>query len=45
MADRLNGVSVFVQAAEAGGFAQAGERLGLSRSAVGKAVARLEGQA
>ncbi|MCI3179757.1 LysR family transcriptional regulator [Caulobacter sp. CCUG 60055] len=42
MADRLNGVSVFVQAAEAGGFAQAGERLGLSRSAVGKAVARLE---
>jgi DNA-binding transcriptional LysR family regulator len=40
--DRLNGIAVFVQVAEAGSFAQAGERLGLSRSAVGKAIARLE---
>jgi len=40
--DRLNGIAVFVQAAEAGSFALAGERLGLSRSAVGKSIARLE---
>ncbi|MES2937325.1 MAG: LysR family transcriptional regulator [Pseudomonadota bacterium] len=40
--DRLNGIAVFVQAAEAGSFALAGQRLGLSRSAVGKTVARLE---
>nr|WP_217439209.1 LysR family transcriptional regulator [Myxococcus sp. CA056] len=40
--DRLSGVLTFVQAAEAGGFALAAERLGLSRSAVGKSIARLE---
>ncbi|OHV81342.1 LysR family transcriptional regulator [Ensifer sp. LCM 4579] len=40
--EHLNGISVFVEAAEAGGFSAAAERLHLSRSAVGKAVARLE---
>ncbi|NVJ20722.1 MULTISPECIES: LysR family transcriptional regulator [Myxococcus] len=40
--DRLSGVHTFVQAAEAGGFALAAERLGQSRSAVGKSIARLE---
>ncbi len=42
MVDRLTGVSVFIEAAEAGGFSAAATRLNLSRSAVGKAVARLE---
>jgi DNA-binding transcriptional LysR family regulator len=42
MIDRLNGVSLFVQVAEAGSFAVAADRVGLSRSAVGKAIARLE---
>ena len=40
--DHLAGVQAFVQAVEAGSFTLAGERLGLTRSAVGKAVARLE---
>lgn len=40
--DSLNGIRAFVQAAQAGGFSQAAEQLGLSRSTVGKAVARLE---
>ncbi|MEY9162545.1 DNA-binding transcriptional LysR family regulator [Sinorhizobium fredii] len=40
--EHLNGISVFVEAAEAGGFSTAAERLNLSRSAVGKAIARLE---
>lgn len=40
--DSLQGVSTFVQVVEMGGFAPAAERLGLTRSAVGKAVARLE---
>jgi DNA-binding transcriptional LysR family regulator len=44
MSDRLTGVAVFVEAVEAGGFAAAAARLNLSRSAVGKAVARLEGR-
>ncbi|WCM91865.1 LysR family transcriptional regulator [Acidovorax sp. NCPPB 2350] len=39
---RLDGVAVFVEAVEAGGFARAAERLALSRSAVGKAIARME---
>ena len=39
--DRLNGIEAFVQAAEAGSFALAAERL-LTRSAVGKSIARLE---
>jgi DNA-binding transcriptional LysR family regulator len=42
MSDRLTGVSVFVEAVEAGGFSAAAARLNLSRSAVGKTVARLE---
>lgn len=40
--DRLDGVAVFVQAAEAGSFAEAAARLQLTRSAVGKAIAKLE---
>ncbi|WP_405125001.1 LysR family transcriptional regulator [Ralstonia pseudosolanacearum] len=40
----LEGVPVFVEAVDAGGFARAAERLSLSRSAVGKAIARLEGR-
>jgi len=42
MRGRLDGVAVFVEAVEAGGFTRAAERLVLSRSAVGKAIARLE---
>lgn len=42
MSERLKGIEVFVQAVEAGGFARAAERLHLSRSAVGKSIARLE---
>lgn len=40
--DRLTGIDTFVHAVEAGSFALAAERLGLTRSAVGKTVARLE---
>lgn len=40
--DRLTGIDTFVQAVDAGSFALAAERLGLTRSAVGKTVARLE---
>jgi DNA-binding transcriptional LysR family regulator len=40
--DRLSGVLTFVQAADAGSFALAAQRLSLSRSAVGKSIARLE---
>jgi DNA-binding transcriptional LysR family regulator len=39
--DRLAGITAFVQAAEAGSFALAAERLRLTRSAVGKSIARL----
>lgn len=42
MHDQLDDISVFVEAAEAGGFSPAAVRLNLTRSAVGKAVARLE---
>ena len=42
MADQLGGIAAFVKAAEASSFAVAAQQLGLSRSAVGKAVARLE---
>jgi DNA-binding transcriptional LysR family regulator len=42
MRDRLSGVLTFVQAADAGSFALAAQRLSLSRSAVGKSIARLE---
>jgi DNA-binding transcriptional LysR family regulator len=40
--DRLAGISAFVAAVEAGSFAQAAARLRLTRSAVGKSIARLE---
>lgn len=42
MRDHLSGLSVFVEAVEAGSFSTAAARLNLSRSAVGKAIARLE---
>jgi DNA-binding transcriptional LysR family regulator len=42
VAELLSGVDVFVVAVEAGGFAAAGERLHLTRSAVAKAIARIE---
>jgi DNA-binding transcriptional LysR family regulator len=40
--DRLGALNVFVRAAEVRSFTDAGRQLGLSSSAVGKAVARLE---
>jgi DNA-binding transcriptional LysR family regulator len=40
--ERLSGITTFVLAAEAGSFAQAAERLGVTRSAVGKSIARIE---
>lgn len=40
--ERFDGVSVFVEVVRLGGFARAAEHLGLTRSAVGKAMARLE---
>ena len=42
MSDALNGIAVFVTAAEAGGFSAAAAKLHLSRSAVGKTISRLE---
>lgn len=42
MSDTLKDIPVFVAAVEAGSFAQAAIRLHLSRSAVGKSIARLE---
>ena len=42
MSETLAGVDVFVAAVDAGGFAAAASRLNLSRSAVGKTVAKLE---
>ena len=42
MDDRLDGIATFVQVVEAGSFAVAGERMNLTRSAVGKVIARLE---
>ncbi|HWP20767.1 MAG TPA: LysR family transcriptional regulator [Burkholderiaceae bacterium] len=42
MNDRLTGVAVFVHAVQAGSFAEAAGRLNLTRSAVAKAIARLE---
>lgn len=42
MRNHLAGIAVFVEAVEAGGFSAAAERLNLSRSSVGKAIARLE---
>lgn len=40
--DPLAGITVFVAAARAGSFTVAAERLGLTKSAVGKGIARLE---
>lgn len=40
--DPLSGVTVFVAAARAESFTQAAERLGLTKSAIGKAITRLE---
>lgn len=42
MTDTLSGIREFVTVVEAGSFAAAAQRLNVSRSAVGKAVARLE---
>lgn len=42
MRNHLKGIDVFVAAVEAGTFTQAAERLHLTRSAVGKSIARLE---
>jgi DNA-binding transcriptional LysR family regulator len=44
MSDPFGLASIFLACADAGGFSAAGRKLGLSRSAVGKAVARLEAQ-
>lgn len=38
----IAGITVFVAVAKGGSYARAGEQLGLSRSGVGKAIARLE---
>ena len=40
--ESLSGITTFVVAARASSFTQAGELLGLSKSAVGKAISRLE---
>jgi DNA-binding transcriptional LysR family regulator len=42
MHDQLSGLAAFVQAVKAGSFAEAAERMRLTRSAVGKSIARLE---
>lgn len=42
MMDHMAGLSAFVQAAEARSFVAAGRQLGVSASAIGKAIARLE---
>jgi DNA-binding transcriptional LysR family regulator len=42
MGDLLGGVDIFVVAVEAGSFSAAAERLHLTRSAVAKAIARME---
>jgi DNA-binding transcriptional LysR family regulator len=38
----ISGMTVFVAVAEAGGYALAAERVGLSRSGIGKSISRLE---
>ncbi len=42
MAEQLSGIDVFVAAVETGSFSSAAERMHLTRSAVAKAVARIE---
>lgn len=44
MADTFAGVAEFVETVEAGGFAAAAARRNLSRSAIGKTIAKLEGR-
>lgn len=43
-ADSLSGLVAFVTTIRAGSFTQAAERLGMTKSAVGKSVTRLEGR-
>jgi DNA-binding transcriptional LysR family regulator len=40
--DSLSGIAMFVQVAETRSFTEAGRQLGVSSSAVGKAIARME---
>lgn len=42
--DHLGGITAFVTTAQQGSFTAAAERLGLTKSAVGKSVSRLEGR-
>lgn len=42
MRDPLDGIALFVEVVNAGGFARAAQQLALTRSAVGKAIARVE---
>ena len=42
LTDHLSGIAAFVEAARAGSFTLAAERMGLTKSAVGKSVSRLE---
>lgn len=42
--DGLAGITIFVAAARCGNFTLAAEQLGISKSAVGKSIARLEGR-
>ncbi|MDE1996065.1 MAG: LysR family transcriptional regulator, partial [Rhizobiaceae bacterium] len=42
MTDLLSGIPEFVEAVEAGGFSAAAARMNLSRSAIGKTIAKLE---
>ena len=43
--DSLNSLTVFVQVVDSGSFAAAARQLGISASAVGKSIARLEERA
>lgn len=40
--ESLSGIATFVAVARSSSFTEAGESLGISKSAVGKAIARLE---
>ncbi|CAM3283840.1 LysR family transcriptional regulator [Pseudomonas floridensis] len=42
MRDPLDGVALFIEVVNAGGFSRAAEQLSLTRSAVGKGIARVE---
>ncbi|NML33962.1 LysR family transcriptional regulator [Paraburkholderia antibiotica] len=44
MLDRMDGVAVFVEVIDAGSFTLAAERMHLTRSAIGKVIAKLEGR-